>query len=127
MAGLTKTFSPGQISQSRASFSASSSISSVRRYSWMHFTPNKIEKKHILEKYEWQKPHQSNLTGTDQAYYPNKNKDGAKKNIKAWKNCLKVNLIIFFYFFFFSFAFSQNKFGGTLNNIKILDKNKSKN
>ena len=51
----------------------------------MHFTPNKIEKKHILEKYEWQKPHQSNLTGTDKAYYPNKNKDGAKKKYKSWK------------------------------------------
>ena len=25
----------------------------VEWYSWMHFTPNKIEKKHILEKYEW--------------------------------------------------------------------------
>ena len=57
----------------------------VEWYSWMHFTPNKIEKKHILEKYEWQKPHQSNLTGTDQAYYPNKNKDGAKKKYKSWK------------------------------------------
>ena len=57
----------------------------VEWYSWIHFTPNKIEKKHILEKYEWQKPHQSNLTGTDQAYYPNKNQDGAKKKYKSWK------------------------------------------
>ena len=46
----------------------------VEWYSWIHFTPNKIEKKHTLEKYEWQKPHQENLTGTDSAYYPNKNK-----------------------------------------------------
>ena len=45
----------------------------VEWYSWIHFTPNKIEKKHTLEKYEWQKPHQENLTGTDAAYYPNKN------------------------------------------------------
>ena len=50
-----------------------------------NFTPNKIEMKHIFEKYEWQKPHQSNLTGTDQAYYPNKDKDGAKKKYKSWK------------------------------------------
>ena len=57
----------------------------VEWYSCMHFTPNKIEKKHILEKYEWQKTHQSNLTGTNQAYYPNKNKDGAKKKYKGWK------------------------------------------
>ena len=34
----------------------------VEWYSWMHFTPNKIEKTHNLEKYDWQKPHQSNLT-----------------------------------------------------------------
>ena len=46
---------------------------------------NKIEKKHTLEKYEWQKPHQENLTGTDAAYYPNKNKDGIKKKYSSWK------------------------------------------
>ena len=57
----------------------------VEWYSWIHFTPNKIEKKHILEKYEWQKPHQENLTGTDSAYYPNKNKDGVKKKYSSWK------------------------------------------
>ena len=51
----------------------------VEWYSWMHFTPNKIEKKHNLEKYEWQKPHQSNWTGNDQAYYTTKNKDGYNK------------------------------------------------
>ena len=28
----------------------------VEWYSWIHFTPNKIEKKHELEKYDWQKP-----------------------------------------------------------------------
>ena len=27
----------------------------------------------------WQKPHQPNLTGTDSAYYPNKNKNVIKK------------------------------------------------
>ena len=51
----------------------------------MHFTPNKIERKHILKKYEWQKPHQSNLTGTNKAYYPNKNKDVVKKKYTSWK------------------------------------------
>ena len=54
-------------------------------YSWMHFTPNKIEKKHNLEKYEWQKPHKENLTGTDSAYYPNKNQNGIKKKYSSWK------------------------------------------
>ena len=57
----------------------------VEWYSWMHFTPNKIEKNHKLEKYDWQKPHQSNLTGTDEAYYPNKNNDGIKKKYTSWK------------------------------------------
>ena len=47
----------------------------VEWYSWMHFTSNKIEKNHKLEKYKWQKPHKPNLTGTDSAYYPNKNKN----------------------------------------------------
>ena len=51
----------------------------------MHFTPNKIEKTHELEKYNWQKPHQSNLTGTEKAYYPNKDKDGIKKKYSSWK------------------------------------------
>ena len=58
----------------------------VEWYSWIHFTSNKIEKIHELKKYSWQKNHQPNLTGTDKAYYPNKNKDVEKKKYKAWKN-----------------------------------------
>ena len=58
----------------------------VEWYSWMHFMPNKIEKNHDLKKYEWQKPHQPNLTGTDSAYYPNKNKNGIEKKYKSWKD-----------------------------------------
>ena len=46
---------------------------------------NNSEKDHNFEKYSWQKPHQSNLTGTDEAYYPNKNKDGNKKIYSSWK------------------------------------------
>ena len=57
----------------------------VEWYSWIHFTPNKVEKDHNLKKYDWQKPHQSNLTGTEKAYYPNKNKDGIKKKYSSWK------------------------------------------
>ena len=41
---------------------------------------------HDLKKYEWQKSHQENLTGTESAYYPNKNKDDTKKKYKSWKN-----------------------------------------
>ena len=57
----------------------------VEWYSWIHFTSNKIEKKHNFKKYDWQKPHQPNLTGTDKAYYPNKNKNGNKKKYSSWK------------------------------------------
>ena len=58
----------------------------VEWYSWIHFTPNKIEKNHNLKKHDWQKPHQPNLTGTESAYYPNKNKDAIQKKYKSWKN-----------------------------------------
>ena len=50
-----------------------------------------------------------------------------KKNIKAGKNSLKLNLIIFVYFSFFSFAFTQNNLEGDYTDIKILDKISSKN
>ena len=59
----------------------------IEWYSWMHFMKNRIEKSHELSKYEWQKPHKPNLSGTDKAYYPNKNKqDGIVKRYKSWKN-----------------------------------------
>ena len=57
----------------------------VEWFSWIHFTPNKIEKKHDLDKYNWQKPHKPNLTGTDKAYYPNKDKDVTEKKYRSWK------------------------------------------
>ena len=57
----------------------------IEWYSWMHFMPNQIEKKHKLEKHDWQKPHKPNLTGTEEAYYPNKNNDGNKKKYSSWK------------------------------------------
>ena len=58
----------------------------VEWYSWIHFTPNKIEKIHELDKFDWQKSHQPNLTGTKDAYFPNKNKNVAKKKYKRWKD-----------------------------------------
>jgi NADH:ubiquinone oxidoreductase subunit len=59
----------------------------VEWYSWMHFMPNRIEKIHDLNKYDWQKPHQSNRTGTEEAYYPNKEKKNAiNKKYKSWKS-----------------------------------------
>ena len=42
---------------------------------------------HDLEKYDWQKPHQPNPTGTEEAYYPNKDKDNViDKKYKSWKS-----------------------------------------
>ena len=58
----------------------------VEWFSWMHFMPNKIEHNHDLKRYEWQKPHQPNQTGTESVYYPNKNKkDAIQKKYKTWK------------------------------------------
>jgi NADH:ubiquinone oxidoreductase subunit len=58
----------------------------VEWYSWIHNTPNKIQNEHDLKKYFWQKPHQPNLTGTKEAYYPNKDKDEPEKKYKSWLN-----------------------------------------
>ena len=55
-------------------------------YSWIHFTKNKIEDSHDLEKYQWQKPHKSNQTGTENSYHPNKDNGQIKKKYKSWKN-----------------------------------------
>ena len=55
-------------------------------YSWIHFMNNKIENNHNLEKYDWQKPHQSNQTGTESAYHPNRNSEQIKKKYNSWKN-----------------------------------------
>ena len=55
-------------------------------YSWIHFTKNKVENVHEFKKYNWQKPHKHNLTGTEEAYHPKKNKDATKKKYESWKN-----------------------------------------
>jgi len=51
-------------------------------YSWIHFTKNKIENNHNLEKFVWQKPHLSNQTGTKDSYHPNKNNNEVNKKYK---------------------------------------------
>ena len=61
--------------------------------------PNKIENTHDFKKYQWQKPHKPNLTGTDSAYYPNKNKkDAIEKSIKVGnkKNYLFIFILLLF-------------------------------
>ena len=55
-------------------------------YSWMHFTSNKIENNHELKKFEWQKPHKPNSTGSNEAYSPKDNINAIKKKYKIWKN-----------------------------------------
>ena len=58
----------------------------IEWYSWIHFTNNRIENIHDLEKYNWQKPHQSNQTGTENAYHPNSNNEQIKKKYTTWKS-----------------------------------------
>ncbi len=55
-------------------------------YSWMHFINNKIENSHKLTKYEWQKPHQPNQTGTSNSYHPKKNNNAIGKKYKSWNS-----------------------------------------
>ena len=55
-------------------------------YSWIHFMKNKIEFNTKIKKYDWQKPHLSNQTGTKNAYHPNKKDNEIKKKYKIWKS-----------------------------------------
>ena len=55
-------------------------------FSWIHHINNKIEKTHTLKKYDWQKEHIPNQTGTNKAYNPNKNKNATKKKYSTWKH-----------------------------------------
>ena len=55
-------------------------------YSWIHFMQNKIDISISSKKYEWQKPHMPNLTGTERSYHPNKNNNATKKKYKTWKS-----------------------------------------
>ena len=55
-------------------------------YSWMHHTNNKIENLHKFKKYQWQKEHLPNQTGTESSYHPKKNKDAVKKKYDTWKS-----------------------------------------
>ncbi|ARJ48659.1 NADH:ubiquinone oxidoreductase subunit NDUFA12 [Candidatus Pelagibacter sp. RS40] len=55
-------------------------------YSWMHYTNNKIENRHNLKKYKWQKNHLPNQTGTTNAYNPKNNKNATKKKYKSWQD-----------------------------------------
>ena len=47
---------------------------------------NKIEFDTKVKKYDLQKPHLSNQTGTKNAYHPNKKDVEIKKKYKTWKS-----------------------------------------
>ena len=53
---------------------------------WMHHTINEIPSE-TLKKYDWQKNHSENLSGSNRAYKPNKITKKMKfKNYETWKN-----------------------------------------
>ena len=58
----------------------------IEWYSWVHFIKNKIENSHDFKKYNWQKPHLSNQTGTKNAYHPNRESNEKSKKYKSWKS-----------------------------------------
>tara|TARA_B100000900_G_C19953080_1_gene462487 strand:- start:43 stop:399 length:357 start_codon:yes stop_codon:yes gene_type:complete len=54
-------------------------------YLWMHHTTNEIPSNES-KRFNWQKDHQENLTGTVNSYKPNKiNKSDNKKRYESWK------------------------------------------
>ena len=55
-------------------------------YSWIHFINNNIQNTHNFNKYDWQKPHQSNKTGSEKSYHPNRNNDKVTKKYTSWKS-----------------------------------------
>ena len=54
-------------------------------YLWMHHTVNETPNINNV-KYNWQKKHEQNLTGTQKAYKPNKITKKIKKKYETWKN-----------------------------------------
>ncbi len=55
-------------------------------YSWMHYMNNKIENDHNFVKYDWQKEHLPNQTGSENSYHPKKYNNVNKKKYKSWKS-----------------------------------------
>tara|TARA_A100001015_G_scaffold309462_1_gene408986 strand:- start:303 stop:458 length:156 start_codon:yes stop_codon:yes gene_type:complete len=51
----------------------------------MHHTVNETPNIEV-EKYNWQKKHEANLTGTSKAYKPSKITKNIKKKYETWKN-----------------------------------------
>ena len=55
-------------------------------YLWMHHTIDKIPDDKLEKKYQWQKKHAENKTGTEEKYKPVKiSKNNVKKKYETWK------------------------------------------
>ena len=55
-------------------------------YLWMHRTIDKIPNEKLEKKYQWQKKHSENKTGTNEKYKPiNISKKNVKKRYDTWK------------------------------------------
>ena len=55
-------------------------------YSWMHFINDLKTNLNDTKKYDWQKPHLPNQTGTKDSYHPNKDNHEIDKKYKSWKD-----------------------------------------
>ena len=99
----------------------------VEWYSWMHFTPNKIEKNHDFKKYDWQNLINQILLAQVTLTILIKIKMLKRKNIKLGK------LKDFFFLFILIFLliplrlFAEDNLLGSYTDIKVLDKISSKN
>ncbi len=56
-------------------------------YSWIHYQTNTPPSEKEIKKYQWQKPHKDNKTGTLEAYKPNTLTKQSKKfkKYESWK------------------------------------------
>ena len=67
-------------------------------YLWMHHTIDKIQDNKV-SKYNWQKKHLENQTGTSNSFKPVKiSKKNIKKKYETWKQNLSNNNFMFFLF-----------------------------
>ena len=61
-------------------------------YSWMHHMNNKIQNDHELKKYDWQKEHLPNQSGSNNSYHPKKYNNVIKKKYVLF-NLLKAIIL----------------------------------
>jgi NADH dehydrogenase len=54
-------------------------------HAWIHHLIKEVPTKAEFSKYEWQKDHQENKTGTKKAYSPNKYKVQTKADYESWR------------------------------------------